>query len=224
VPVAAADPAWCRNAEPLHDNDLITSGGLSIEVLATPGHTSDSVCLVVSAGSQRAVCAGDTILGRGTTIVAWPDGNLADYLSSLDRLAEFDGVPVLTGHGPVLPDCGEIARDYRAHRNERLVQVRAAISAGARTPTEIVAEVYPDLEDGLAAAAESQVRAALAYLQPDGVLLPDSAAAHDGAVPHAAARDGAVPHAAAPDGVAKADAAEVADVVMHPEPAPRDST
>ena len=78
-------------------------------------------------------CTGDTILGRGTTIVAWPDGDLGDYLTSLDRLSAIDGVPVLPGHGPALADCGAIAADYRAHRDDRLVR-SAPRSPPARVP------------------------------------------------------------------------------------------
>ena len=70
------------------------------------------------------------------------------------------------GHGPDLPDRGEIARAYRAHRQERLVQVRAALAAGASTPAEVVAHVYTDLEPALVPAAEWTVRAALAHLGP----------------------------------------------------------
>jgi len=167
VPVAAADPALCRGVAPLRDQDRIEVAGVTIEVLATPGHSSDSVCLLATAGADRGVCTGDTILGRGTTVVAWPDGDLGDYLATLDRLATLDGVPALTGHGPVRPDCGKIAREYRAHRDERLVQVRAALSDGARTPADVVAYVYPDLEPALVPAAEWTVRAALAYFAPD---------------------------------------------------------
>ena len=166
VPVAAADSDFCRNIGPLRDGDRITAAGLSIEVIGTPGHSSDSVCLLVAAGPERAVCTGDTILGRGTTVVTWPDGDLAGYLTTLDTLATLDGMPALTGHGPVRPDCGATAREYRAHRHERLVQVRAALAAGAQTPAEVVAQVYPDLDPALVPAAESTVRSALAYLHP----------------------------------------------------------
>jgi glyoxylase-like metal-dependent hydrolase (beta-lactamase superfamily II) len=164
VPVTAADPAFCRGVGPLRDGDRITVAGLTIEVLAAPGHTADSVCLLVTSGTERCLCSGDTILGRGTTVVSWPDGDLGDYLATLDKLGTLDGVPVLTGHGPVRPDCGEIAREYRAHRDERLMQVRSALAVGARTPDEVVAHVYPDLEPALRPAAESTVRSALAYL------------------------------------------------------------
>jgi glyoxylase-like metal-dependent hydrolase (beta-lactamase superfamily II) len=163
VPVAAAALELCRQAEPLADGAVLEVAGLSLQVLATPGHTGDSICLVVG---DEAIFTGDTILGRGTSIVAWPDGDLGAYLISLDRLSAFDGVPVLPGHGPVLDDCGVIARAYRLHREERLTQVRAALAAGARTPAEVVAEVYPDLDPPLVPAAEWTVRAALAYLDP----------------------------------------------------------
>jgi glyoxylase-like metal-dependent hydrolase (beta-lactamase superfamily II) len=164
VPVAAADPRLCRNTESLRDGDRIIVADLTIQVIGAPGHTSDSVCLLVAARNEKAVCTGDTILGRGTAVVTWPDGDLGAYLNTLDTLATLDGMPALTGHGPVRPDCGEIAREYRAHRQERLVQVQAALAAGARTPAEVVAHVYPDLEAPLVPAAESTVRSALAYL------------------------------------------------------------
>ena len=166
VPVTAVDPALCRGVGPLRDGDRITAAGVTIEVIAAPGHTADSVCLLVASGTERCVCSGDTILGRGTTVVSWPDGDLGDYLATLDKLSTLDGVQVLTGHGPVRPDCGEIAREYRAHRDERLLQVRAALAVGARTPDEVVAHVYPKLEPALRPAAESTVRSALAYLSP----------------------------------------------------------
>jgi glyoxylase-like metal-dependent hydrolase (beta-lactamase superfamily II) len=187
VPVRAADPAWCRGAEPLRDNEVLALAGLRIEVLATPGHTGDSICLLASSeaagsapakagaepkataglagvGPMVAVLTGDTILGRGTTIVAWPDGDLGDYLSSLARLGRLAGVPVLPGHGPDVEDCAAIASAYLAHREQRLDQVRAALAAGARTPADVVAAVYPGLEPPLVPAAECTVRAALAYL------------------------------------------------------------
>ena len=69
--------------------------GIEIEVLDTPGHTRDSVCFVVECGNDRAVFTGDTILGRGTTVVAWPDGDLGGYLASLERLLAYEGVRVL---------------------------------------------------------------------------------------------------------------------------------
>lgn len=144
--------------------DPVELAGLRITTLATPGHTADSVCYLVEAGRQRAVLTGDTILGRGTTVVAWPDGDLGDYLTSLAALAALEPMPALPGHGPALVDAAAAASYYLGHRRARLVQVRAAVAAGARTPAEVVARVYPDIPAELREAAEWSVRAQLAYL------------------------------------------------------------
>jgi glyoxylase-like metal-dependent hydrolase (beta-lactamase superfamily II) len=138
--------------------------GLRITPIETPGHTADSVCFLVEAGGERAILTGDTILGRGTTVVAWPDGELGDYLASLERLTRFEGVPVLPGHGPPLVDCAAAASYYLAHRRARLDQVRAAVAGGATTPAEIVALVYVDIDQALRPAAEWSTQAQLAYL------------------------------------------------------------
>jgi glyoxylase-like metal-dependent hydrolase (beta-lactamase superfamily II) len=139
--------------------------GLYVERIDTPGHTADSVCFVASPrDSPRVIFTGDTILGRGTAIVAWPDGNLRDYLATLEHLATYSGVAAMPGHGPALTDCGVAARYYHAHRLARLEQVRAAIASGARTPEEVVEVVYADVDRSLWTAAEWSVRAQLSYL------------------------------------------------------------
>ena len=135
-----------------------------VEVLATPGHTADSACFVVDRDGTRAVFTGDTILGRGTTVVAWPDGDLGAYLASLRLLAGFDGVLGLPGHGPVIPDVGIAARAYLSHREQRLDQVRAALAAGAETAEDVVDIVYADVDPDVRFAAVWSVRAQLAYL------------------------------------------------------------
>ncbi|MFL6074238.1 MAG: MBL fold metallo-hydrolase [Mycobacteriales bacterium] len=160
----AADPDRVPiPAEPLEEGDYVL-GGVTFTVLATPGHTADSVCFVTADG----VLTGDTILGRGTTVVTHPDGDLGRYLDSLRRLealAETAGDrPVLPGHGPELPSLAAAARHYLAHREERLDQVRAAVAAGDRTPAEVVARVYADVDRALWPAAEQSVRAQLDYL------------------------------------------------------------
>jgi glyoxylase-like metal-dependent hydrolase (beta-lactamase superfamily II) len=138
--------------------------GLDVRVLPTPGHTADSVCFDVAVGAERAVFTGDTILGRGTSVVAWPDGDLGAYLDSLELLSAYAGVLALPGHGPALADCGAAARFYLAHRRARLEQVRAVVAAGSTTPAAVVDAVYGDLDAGLRDAAEWSVRAQLRYL------------------------------------------------------------
>jgi len=175
VPIAAADPKHCRDAPPLRDGTGIDGTGIDgteidgIRVLHTPGHTADSVCLVVQ---DEAVLTGDTILGRGTTVVAWPDGDLADYLASLQRLEQLGRVPVLPGHGPALADCAAAAAHYSAHRLARLDQVRAAVAAGDRDAAAVVRRVYADVDRSLWPAAEWSVRAQLAYLDRESPPTP----------------------------------------------------
>lgn len=139
--------------------------GLDIQVLPTPGHTADSVCFLVDAGNARVMATGDTILGRGTTVVAAPDGDLGSYLSSLELLAGYAGVPMLPGHGPARPDVAAVARLYLEHRRERLAQVEAAVAAGADTAAKVVDIVYPDIEPGVRFAAEWSAAAQLDYLR-----------------------------------------------------------
>ena len=164
APVLAADPSLCRDAEPLIDGAQLTAAGVELRVLATPGHTSDSVCLVLDSGP---VLTGDSILGRGTTVVAHPDGNLGDYLASLQRLRGLGDVAVLPGHGPELPSARQVATEYLLHRVERLDQIRAALDelgeqASARSIVELV---YADVPKEVWFAAELSVKAQLEYLR-----------------------------------------------------------
>ncbi|MFG1605859.1 MBL fold metallo-hydrolase [Actinoplanes sp. NPDC049265] len=159
APVRAADPRHCLNAEPLVPGRL-AAAGLELEVLATPGHTADSVCFV----TEDAVFTGDTILGRGTTVVAYPDGDLGAYLDSLGVLTAYP-LALLPGHGPVGEDTAGVARAYLAHRRERLAQVRAAIAQGADTAEAIVDAVYSDIDPKVRFAAEMSTRAQLDYLR-----------------------------------------------------------
>jgi glyoxylase-like metal-dependent hydrolase (beta-lactamase superfamily II) len=170
--VRALDPALRLGDEGLAAGDVVAVGGLELRVVPTPGHTSDSLCFHLPA--DRAVLTGDTILGRGTTVVAHPDGRLGDYLDSLRRLRSLmvdDGVhTVLPGHGPVLEDAQGAVEFYLAHRAHRLAQVETAVEDGYRTPPEVVAHVYADVDRSLWPAAELSVRAQLDYLVEHGLI------------------------------------------------------
>jgi glyoxylase-like metal-dependent hydrolase (beta-lactamase superfamily II) len=176
APVRAIDPAQCLGGASLSDGELVSAAGLDVRVLATPGHSSDSASFVVGA---EAVLTGDTILGRGTTVVAHPDGNLAEYLDSLQRLRDLGDVAVLTGHGPELPHAGSAARMYLEHRDERLRQIRDALRelGPDATARQIVELVYADVDQAVWWAAELSVEAQLKYLKGttsrDGPDAPD---------------------------------------------------
>ena len=163
APVRALDPAHRLGDEGLGEGDVVAAAGLELRVLATPGHTSDSLSFVVA--GEGSVLTGDTILGRGTTVVAHPDGVLADYLDSLRRLRELGDVAVLPGHGAELASAGAAAEQYLRHREQRLEQVAAAWEAGARTAEAVVETVYVDVDRSLWPAATLSVRAQLDYLR-----------------------------------------------------------
>ncbi|MFF2999590.1 MBL fold metallo-hydrolase [Streptomyces sp. NPDC057950] len=170
--VRALDPALRLGDEGLAPGDVVGVGGLELRVVPTPGHTADSLCFHLPA--DRAVLTGDTILGRGTTVVAHPDGRLGDYLDSLRRLRSLavdDGVhTVLPGHGPVLEDAQGAVEFYLAHRAHRLAQVETAVENGYGSPHQIVAHVYADVDRSLWPAAELSVRAQLDYLREHGLI------------------------------------------------------
>jgi glyoxylase-like metal-dependent hydrolase (beta-lactamase superfamily II) len=189
APVLAVDPAQRLGAAAaLGPGDVVRAGGTELlRVIETPGHTSDSVSLLLEA--DGAVLTGDTVLGRGTTVIA-SDGNLGDYLRSLDRLralADRAGLQtLLPGHGPLLSDPAGTLDYYIAHRAERLAEIEAALAAGCRTLADIVARVYVDVDRALWPFAEWSVRAQLAYLAERGALPPgvETAGELPGPLPH----------------------------------------
>src|ERR1700761_3369908 len=178
APVRAADPAHQLGDEGLVDGDVVLGGGCELRVIATPGHSVDSLSLLLP--DAGALLTGDSVLGRGTTVIAGGDGSLGDYLHSLDTMKALADQGLLQlllpGHGPVLPDPVTVLDYYIAHRAERLDQVPAALAAGDRTPGQVVTRVYTDIGPDVRPAAELSVQAQLDYLAGRGELpRPDEA-------------------------------------------------
>jgi glyoxylase-like metal-dependent hydrolase (beta-lactamase superfamily II) len=148
---------------PLSDGEVIDAAGLRITVMATPGHTADSVSFLL----EDAVLTADTVLGRGTTVIDKEDGSLRAYLESLQRLRGVGHRTVLPGHGPDLGDLEAVSDMYLAHREERLEQVRAALRelGDDATARQIVEHVYTDVDEKLWEAAEWSVQAQVDYLR-----------------------------------------------------------
>lgn len=164
--VRALDPAHRYGGEGLGDGQVIEVEGLRLEVVGTPGHTADSLSFLLP--DLGLLLTGDTVLGRGTAVVAHPEGRLGEYLDSLTRLQELSATSgldlLLPGHGPVLSRPVEVITGYLNHRQARLDQVRAAVAAGARTASDVVAAVYADVDPVLWPAAGLSVEAQLTYL------------------------------------------------------------
>lgn len=168
APVRAALAEYCHGGEPLHDGEVLTVGDVEIRVVATPGHTSDSLCFHLPGdGPTGSVLTGDTILGRGTTVLDYPDGKLGDYLASLDRLEALGPATLLPAHGPVLPALDVKCREYREHREQRLDQIRTALDRLGQDASiaAVTDAVYPDVDPSVRWAAETSVAAQLDYLR-----------------------------------------------------------
>ncbi|MBG0738296.1 MBL fold metallo-hydrolase [Paeniglutamicibacter antarcticus] len=183
APIRALDPAYCIAAAPLTPGERIFAAGVWIEVIATPGHTADSLCFALpDDGEHGSVLTGDTILGRGSTVICYPDGRLGSYLRSLETLQQLGPALVLPAHGPVRAGLDAVAREYLAHRHLRLAQLRSALlrlgpEASAR---EVAADVYSDVPGSVRAAAELSVAAQLDYLGRAGGDVPRPGGCEDG--------------------------------------------
>jgi glyoxylase-like metal-dependent hydrolase (beta-lactamase superfamily II) len=147
----------------LTDGEVIDAAGLRIKVMATPGHTADSLSFVL----DDAVLTADTVLGRGTTVIDKEDGGLRDYMESLRRLRGLGARVVLPGHGPDLPDLAAVSDMYLAHREERLDQIRAALRTlgDDASVRQIVEHVYTDVDEKLWDVAEWSVQAQVDFLR-----------------------------------------------------------
>jgi len=168
VPVHAVDPTFAAGAAPLADGDRIAFGAHeadAVSIVTTPGHTDDSVSVIY--GSR--LFAGDTVLGRGTTMVSFPDGSLGDYLDSLERLIALEAAGTVTtiapAHGQQRDDVADLLSHYLSHRRERIDQVREVLASGRTTAEEVAGVVYADVPDSVKPAALQIVRAQLAYIE-----------------------------------------------------------
>ncbi len=138
IPVYAALPELATGSTPLAGGDELHLAGWQIGVLATPGHTADSVCFAI----DGALFTGDTLLGGSTTIIAPPTGSLADYFGTMRRLGEFADVAGLPGHGPAFSSVGAWARHNASYREDRLAQLAALYTPLAeQSHADLVARV-----------------------------------------------------------------------------------
>ena len=183
APVRAVDPTWCRDASTLVANEVVFAAGMQIRVIATPGHTSDSVSLYLPEDNGAphpggTVLTGDTILGEGTTMLDYPDGTLKDYFDSMQTLADLEGeghqIAVLPAHGPTLDSVARTAQQYRNHRLTRVDQLRQMVADHPPIPTpvdwesvtvrDLSMQLYPKLPNVVRVPANKTLAATLDYL------------------------------------------------------------
>jgi glyoxylase-like metal-dependent hydrolase (beta-lactamase superfamily II) len=153
---------------PLEDGTLVHGGDVTLRVLHCPGHTPDHVVFFDPDG--RALFTGDAVLGRGTSVIDPPEGDLSAYLASLERMLALDPQVIHPGHGLTVRPAGPKLREYLEHRRTREDQVLRALQGRARTPAEIVPDIYGDYPTDLHPAAARSVLAHLLKLELEGAV------------------------------------------------------
>lgn len=164
---ASADPAHAPDRR-LADGERLETPAAAFLALATPGHTANHLSFAIEGAGH--VLTGDHVMAWSTSIVAPPDGSMAAYMASLDRLEARPETDYLPGHGGPVRDGHRFLAGLRAHRAAREAAVLAALCAGAATIPEIVAIVYVDTDRRLWGAAGLSVFAQLEWLVAKGMV------------------------------------------------------
>jgi glyoxylase-like metal-dependent hydrolase (beta-lactamase superfamily II) len=155
----------------VHDGMRIAGNGFELECIATPGHTANHICYALI--PERVLFSGDHVMGWSTSVIAPPDGDMGDYLASLERLRARNDQIFYPTHGSPIPAPAEWIGQLIAHRRMREEQLRAALGRRAQTVIELVDQLYPQIEPGLRAAAAQQVLAHLHHMQSRGEAVPE---------------------------------------------------
>jgi glyoxylase-like metal-dependent hydrolase (beta-lactamase superfamily II) len=151
----------------LRDGEQVDVDGEALTAIATPGHTSNHLCF----GYRGALFTGDHVMGWSTTVVVPPDGDMAAYMQSLDKLRQRDDRVYYPAHGPAVTNPQQYVRHLVGHRMQREKQILALVRDKSRAISDIVANAYPGLDPRLTAAAGGSVFAHLLDLERRGLVV-----------------------------------------------------
>jgi glyoxylase-like metal-dependent hydrolase (beta-lactamase superfamily II) len=175
APVIAADPRGDERAVPA--SGVLEAGGVRLRVISAPGHTPDHVVLFDEA--SRILFTGDAVLGRGTSVIDPPEGDLEQYLRSLGVMLELRPAVICPGHGPTIWDAEATLRGYIDHRSEREREVLHGLTRGPATPEALVPEIYAEHPPELRPIAARSVLAHLLKLEREGRVVRTTAGPSD---------------------------------------------
>lgn len=170
-PLEAGDDLAFRPDVPLEDGDRLTGPGWTLETVATPGHASNHLCFRLP--EENALFSGDHVMGWSTTVVSPPDGDMGDYLASLDKVAALNPATLWPTHGAPVTDPAPFIAAYRQHRLDREAQVLARLAGGPSTIRTMVPILYAAVDRRLWPAAAHSVWAHLLWLVKSGRALSD---------------------------------------------------
>jgi glyoxylase-like metal-dependent hydrolase (beta-lactamase superfamily II) len=155
----------------MRDGDAVEGPGWRLAAVHTPGHTSNHLCFALP--EERTLFSGDHVMGWSTSVIAPPDGDMAAYMRSLDKLLRRDDAVYWPTHGPSIPDPKPFVRAFIAHRHERAQAILDRLAQGDEAIPAIVARVYVGLDPRLTAAAARSVLAHLVELVETGKIACD---------------------------------------------------
>ncbi len=155
----------------------ISGPGWTLEAIPTPGHTSNHLCFALP--EENACFSGDHIMGWSTTVITPPDGDMTDYLASLEAIRSRGFDALWPTHGPPIRDVDTFIRAYAEHRQERLDQITDALKAGPARIRELVPRLYADVDARLHPAAARSMLGGMIHLVRQGVLTADGAPGPD---------------------------------------------
>ncbi|MGE3245740.1 MAG: MBL fold metallo-hydrolase [Beijerinckiaceae bacterium] len=158
----------------MHDGDILSGRGYTLEAITTPGHASNHLCFALR--EENTLFSGDHVMAWSTSIVAPPDGSMHDYMRSLDKVLSRQETTYLPGHGAAVREPQAYVAGLAAHRRQREAAIAARIAAGDRTIPALVASIYVGLDTKLHAAAGLSVLAHLEDMTARGIVKTDGAA------------------------------------------------
>jgi glyoxylase-like metal-dependent hydrolase (beta-lactamase superfamily II) len=151
----------------VRDGQIIAGPGWTLEAIATPGHSSNHMAYALA--EENALFPGDHVMGWSTTVVSPPDGDMGDYLASLDKVSARDFAVLYPTHGPAIPEPARFLRAYKGHRLQRERQVLAQLAAGRGLITqEMAPALYANVDPRLHGAAARSLWAHLIHLVRTG--------------------------------------------------------
>ena len=171
VPVEEGGDLDFQPDQLLSDGEILRGGDWSVQCVYTPGHTSNHMCYQLR--EQRALFTGDHVMGWSTSIVSPPDGDMAAYIASLEKLLPRDDLVYWPTHGPSIEDPKPHVRAFIAHRQAREKQVLACVRQGVRRIEDMVPQMYAELPEFMYPAAARSVLASVVHLVEKGRLRTD---------------------------------------------------
>ncbi|MBO6826313.1 MAG: MBL fold metallo-hydrolase [Sneathiella sp.] len=155
----------------INDGDIIEGADWSVRAIHTPGHLSNHICFELI--EEKTLFSGDHVMGWSTSVVSPPDGNMTDYMASLEKLFAYDHLRYWPTHGPCIDNPHEFVRGLIAHRQERMQQIRDCLKTGPMTIPEMVKKMYTDVPEHLHPAAARSVYSHIIMMVDKGEIVAD---------------------------------------------------